>query len=62
MSYWAETGHQLQGAPRPLKPGQQHCPLCEGYGYSPRSKNDPPGSKAIRCDWCDGSGLRAEGY
>ena len=50
----------LGGAPRPLKPGQSHCPYCEGYGYRPRPRNDlfipSSGPKAVRCDECDGTG------
>lgn len=56
-----DSTYALGGAPRPLKPGQRHCPYCDGYGYNPRPKNDPfipaSGPKAICCERCDGSGL-----
>lgn len=50
----------LSGAPRPLKPGQAHCPYCEGYGYKPRPRTSS-GPRAMQCDMCEGSGLR-HGY
>jgi hypothetical protein len=55
--YWVDNPHQLEGAPRPLKAGERHCPYCEGYGYRPRRSDEPSGPKAVRCDWCDGTAL-----
>lgn len=55
--YWADNSCKLEGAPRPLKTGERHCPYCEGYGYRPRRKDEPSGPKAIWCDYCVGSGL-----
>ncbi len=37
----------------------KHCMYCEGYGYRPRRADEPSGQKAVRCYYCDGSGLSA---
>lgn len=54
--------HKLAGAPRSPKDGERECPYCYGYGYNPRglSFSDPPsGSKAVRCEICNGKGTLA---
>ena len=51
------NSHLLQGAPRPLKNNEKYCPYCDGYGYRPRRQEECSGMKAIRCEYCEGSGL-----
>lgn len=55
--YWIDNPHQLQGTPHIPKPGEKPCYHCLGYGYRPRRQDEPSGPKAIRCEYCEGSGL-----
>lgn len=43
-----------QGAPVPLKPGEEHCPYCGGYGYLPIERNNPRESMGYKR--CCGTG------
>lgn len=55
----------LSGKPVPLKLGQTHCPLCEGYGYVPeweRARCGLAPAKAVRCLRCDGRGLERRSF
>ena len=57
--YISEAWHSLMGKPVPLKPGEEHCPYCDGYGYLPVGNErgvtqiDPP-----QCHNCEGSGKK----
>jgi DnaJ-class molecular chaperone len=49
---------QLLDSQVPLKPGEEHCVFCAGYGALPVDRQDPYCSHfgPERCDHCEGSG------
>lgn len=46
----------------PLKPGEEHCLFCAGYGAQPINKQDPTQTQITpeRCSYCAGSGKQSK--
>lgn len=47
----------FHNGPGPLKPGEEDCPYCSGYGYLPVDKQrETVSSGAVQCFKCSGTG------
>lgn len=59
----AAEGCRVLDSVAPLKPGEQHCLHCAGFGGVPTAPDfkhftNPTRVNPARCDYCEGSGKR----